>query len=128
MNFRPAFLDLLGATIESVDTEQQTCTMSFKISEQLCHSVNVVQGGFVTAMLDAVSTHAVFMADQNVANVSSLEIKVSFLQATLAGTIIGVGKVERLGGKISFMSGKLFNEAGEVTATATTTAKLIRNV
>ena len=65
-NFRPPFLDALGCTIETVDLEKNSCTMSFDIGEHFCHSGNIVQGGFVTSMLDTVCAHATFISDKKI--------------------------------------------------------------
>ncbi len=121
-----SFLKMLNGHIDAFDTDEQTCTMSFDVSTDFCHSVDIVQGGYVTVMLDAVSTHAIVAADSAVKTVSSLEIKVTFLEATRAGKMRAVGKVQKLGGSIAFLTAELFNDDGLLTATATTTAKVRR--
>jgi len=123
----PPFLKLLGGKVMAVDLAQQSCTFEFNIGHQLCHSVDVVQGGFVTAMLDTTMTHTVFAMDRDIVNVASLEVKVSFYEASRAGRFRCVGKLCKIGRNIGFMEGELFNEAGQLTATATTTAKLVRS-
>ena len=125
-SLRPPFLDTLGCSIQAVDLEQNSCTMAFEISEQFCHSGNIVQGGFVTSMLDTVCAHATFLSDKSINLVASLEIKVSFLKPTLAGRMTAVGRVNQIGGSIAFLSSELFNENGTLTASATTTAKIKR--
>ncbi|MFT6756452.1 MAG: hypothetical protein ACJA0M_000327 [Chitinophagales bacterium] len=120
------FLKMLGGRVVNLDPDQQTCSMEFDVSTDFCHSVNVVQGGFVTAMLDAVMSHAIFGLDDSIVNVSSLEIKTSFLEPTRAGKIIATGKIIKAGYKIGFMEGQLYNVDGELTATASSVGKLIR--
>jgi uncharacterized protein (TIGR00369 family) len=123
---RPAFLKLLRGEVSALDRDAESCTMSFDVSTDFCHSVDVIQGGFVTSMLDAAMTHTAFALSENLANVATLEIKVSFLEPSRAGRFSAVGTMLKVGRSTGFMSGKLYNEAGELTATATTTAKLIR--
>ena len=120
------FIRLLGGEVLSIDLEAGTCTFQFDIGTELCHSVDVVQGGFVTAMLDATMSHAAFGLLEGVLNVATLEIKVSFLEPSRAGRFTAVGKLLRVGKSIGFMTAELFNAAGDLTATATTTAKLVR--
>ncbi|MEM8498938.1 MAG: PaaI family thioesterase [Pseudomonadota bacterium] len=120
------FLKLLNGHIDTFDTHERSCTMSFDVSTDYCHSVDIVQGGYVTVMLDAVSTHAIVVADAEVTTVSSLEIKVTFLETTRAGKMVAVGKVQKLGRSIAFLTAELFNADGVLTATATTTAKVRR--
>ena len=123
---RPPFLDLLGCTIEDVDQEVGTCTMLFRISEQLCHSGNIVQGGFITAMLDTVSSHAVFGCDHDITGVSTLDLRVNFYKANHPGKIKAIGKIEKLSRNFAFLSAELFNSDGERTASLFSSAKVSR--
>jgi len=123
---RPGFLDLLCGHVAAVDHREASCTMHFEISRDYCHSVDIIQGGFVTAMLDAAMSHAAFALVPGVSNVATLEIKVSFLEPSRAGRYHAVGFIDRAGRSTGFMSGKLFTADGRLTATATTTARLVR--
>ena len=122
----PAFLTMLGGRFVAVDRSTKSCTMEFEISRDFCHSGDVVQGGFVTAMLDAVMSHAVFAAEDGVANLSSLEIKTNYLEATRAGRLRAEGVVIKSGYKLAFLEGRLYDAGGVLTATSSTVAKLIR--
>ena len=122
----PEFIAMLGGRISAADAPGRTCSMDFDISRDFCHSVDIVQGGFVTAMLDAAMTHAIFAADAGVVNVSSLEIKTNYLEPTRAGRLRAVGTVVKSGYKIAFMEGQLYDDQGLLTATASTVAKLVR--
>ena len=123
---RPAFIDMLGGNITTVDVTAQTCTFEFNVSTQFCHSVDVVQGGFVTAMLDAAMSHAVFASVGGVTGLSSLEIKTSYLEPTHAGRLQAVGHVLKSGYKTAFLEGRLYNSEGLLTATTSSVAKLVR--
>ena len=125
-NHEFTFLRMLNAKVIDISAEEMTCTMEFNISKDFCHSVDVIQGGFVTAMLDAVSSHAAFALADNISNVSSLEIKTNFLEPSRAGHIKAVGKIIKLGYKIAFMEAQLYNSKGDLTATASTVGKIIR--
>ena len=125
-NHQFTFLKMLGGRVVNLDPDGQTCSMEFNISTEFCHSIDVVQGGFVTAMLDAVMSHAIFGLDDGIINVSSLEIKTSFLAPTRAGKVIAIGKIIKAGYKIGFMEGQLYNANNELTATASSVGKLIR--
>jgi uncharacterized protein (TIGR00369 family) len=123
----PTFLSLLGGRITAFDTAAQTCTFEFDIGTDYCHSVDIVQGGFVTAMLDAASTHALFGASGgNVTNVASLEIKTNYFEPTRAGRLRVLGRVVREGYRIAFMEGEVYDRDGTLTANASTVAKLTR--
>lgn len=121
---RPTFLNMLGGEIKDMDVANGVCTMHFDIGEQFCHSVDIIQGGFVTTMMDSVSAHAVFGMNAKVKTLSSLELKVSFLAASRKGKYKAVGKVEKLTRNFAFLTAELFNDEGERTATLSSTAKI----
>jgi len=56
----------------------------------------------------------------------TLELKVNFLRPASPGRITGTGRVVHRGGSIAFLAGELRDEEGEVLATATATARIIR--
>tara|TARA_R110002073_G_scaffold41353_1_gene116919 strand:+ start:29 stop:457 length:429 start_codon:yes stop_codon:yes gene_type:complete len=122
----PGFIKMLGGKVVAIDPDQASCTFEFDVSTDFCHSVDVVQGGFVTAMLDAAMSHAVFAAIDGIANVSSLEIKTSYLEPTRAGCQRVEGVVVKNSYKTAFMEGRLYNSEGVLTATASSVAKLVR--
>ena len=123
---KPGFIEMLGGEITGIDIEEKTCTFEFKISTQFCHSIDVVQGGFITAMLDAAMSHAVFATVEGVSGVSSLEIKTSYLEPTRAGTLQVVGLVIKDSYKTAFLEGRMYNAEGLLSATASSVAKLVR--
>ncbi len=124
---RPAFIDLLGGKIVAVDSAAQSCTFEFDISTQFCHSVDVVQGGFITTMLDSAMSHSVFASLDGITNVSSLEIKTSYLEPTRAGRLRAVGQIIKSSYKTAFLEGRLYNGEGTLTATSSSVAKIGRN-
>ena len=56
----------------------------------------------------------------------TLELKVSFLRHAAPGRITGTGRVVHRGGTIAFLAGELKDPAGELLATATATARIVR--
>lgn len=121
------FITRMGGVVIGVDSAAGTCTFEYDISTDYCHSGDVVQGGFVTAMLDAAATHAVFAAyGGKVNNVSSLEIKTSFFEPARAGRLTAVGRLVRGGYKTAFMEADLFDAGGTLTARISTVGKLAR--
>lgn len=122
----PTFLGMLGGQLVDFDSDKTACTFEFNISKNFCHSIDIVQGGFVTAMLDAAMSHAVFIGEKDIINVSSLEIKTSYLAPTRAGKLRVEGWVIKQSYKTAFLEGQLYNQDNELTATASSVAKLIR--
>ncbi len=122
----PKFIRMLGGRFVAVDQAAKSCTMEYDIGTDFCHSGDIVQGGFITAMLDAVMSHAVFGQRDGVVSLSSLEIKTSYLETTRAGRLRAEGFILRAGYKLAFIEGRLYDQSGTLTATASTVAKLIR--
>ena len=91
----------------------------------MCHSGNVVQGGFVTAWIDSAMARAAMLATEGALAPATLEIKVSFFRAANPGPVRAEGWVERLGRSIGFLEGRLTTLDGDVLATATSTVKLV---
>lgn len=125
---KPEFLKLLGGEITGLDTAAGTCTFTFTVPFTYCHSGNIVQGGFVTAMLDAAMAHAVFGCDDSVARLSSLEISTRYEDATRGGEALTVtGRIRKLTRSIAFLDGEIVNARGTICATAHSVAKISRH-
>ena len=122
----PRFLHMLGGRFTAANPSAGTCTMEFDVSTDFCHSVDIVQGGFVTAMLDAAMTHAAFATGDDVVNISSLEIKTNYLEPTRAGRLRVEACVVKMGYKLAFMEGRLYDARDLLTATSSTVGKVIR--
>ena len=71
---------MLGGRLVAIDRKEQSCTFEFSIGTDFCHSIDVVQGGFVTSMLDAAMSHAVFAAGEGIVSASSLAINTSYME------------------------------------------------
>lgn len=122
----PPCVKSLGGSVEDFDPGRRLITMAFSMPLEFCHSGNVVQGGFVTGMLDAAMAHAVFLELGMRISLPSLDISVSFLRPTLAGVQRAHGRILRLGRSVAFLEGELFDAEGRLTARATSTARVIR--
>lgn len=122
----PPCLQVLNAQLVDFDQDSATCEMHFEIGEQFCHSIDTIQGGFITAMLDAAMSHSAFISEPDVVALPTLELKVSFLEVTRAGPVTAHGRVVKAGRSTVFLEGHLINREGQISATASATAKLVR--
>lgn len=121
----PPCLQVLNARLVDFDRDAMTCELQFEISEQFCHSGDVIQGGFVTAMLDAAMSHAAFLQDSEIVALPTLELKVSFLEITRAGAVTARGRVLKAGRRTVFLEGTLINSQGQLSAMASSTATAV---
>lgn len=122
---KPAFLDFLGGRV--VGLSDCSCEFAFHVPLSYCHSGNIVQGGFVTAMLDAAMAHAVFGCDPGVTRLSSLEISTRYEGVTPGDEPLRViGRIRKITRTIAFLDGEIVNAKGELCATAHSVAKISR--
>ena len=122
----PKFLAILGANDVSFDEKKETMTMHFDIGEELTHSDGAfVQGGFITAMLDAAMAHLIILKSNGEVNPLSLNINVNFIAPGSPGEFVAKGEITKMGKSIAFTSGALY-QGDTLIATATATNKMIK--
>ena len=122
---RPKFLDILGFSDFSLDKDNKTLELKFNASVELTHSNDtIVQGGFVTAMLDSCMAQLVLALKDGKVNPLTLDINVQFLRPCIVGEITVIAKYIKDGKTISYTSAKLFQN-DKIVASATATSKLV---
>jgi uncharacterized protein (TIGR00369 family) len=92
-----------------------------RADERFLNPAGIVQGGFLSAMLDsAMGASAVTAAAGNrKVFVANTAMKVSFLRAAQLGDqLTCTATVLKAGSVISFLEGRIVNERGELVATA----------
>jgi len=122
----PTLIGMLGGCLFDINEQNCSCIFEFDISKEFCHSIDVVQGGFITAMLDVAMCHSVIANGTKIAGVSSLEIKTSYLEVTRAGKLRVEGYTIKQTHKTAFMEGKIYNQDNILTATSSSVGKIIR--
>ena len=122
----PAVIRTLKGRLAGYAPERHEVRMQFDIGLEFCHTVDIVQGGFITAMLDAAMAHVVIAAEHGKVRVSSIDIHVSFLRPARAGAFTAVGSIVKSGRTIAFLEAELYSGKGELVATATSSAHLTR--
>jgi uncharacterized protein (TIGR00369 family) len=122
----PAVIRSLKGRVLAYAPERHELRMQFEIGLEFCHTVDIVQGGFITAMLDASMAHVVIAAEHGKVRVSSIDINVSFLRPARAGGFTAVGAIVKSGRSIAFLKAELYSDKGELVATATSSAHLTR--
>ena len=122
----PKFLEILGSQGFEFDDELGTSVMSFVINKDFTHSnETIVQGGFITAMLDASMAHLIILKRNGEVNPLSLNINVNFIAPGAPGEFVAKGEITKMGKSIAFTSGELY-QGDILVATATATNKMIK--
>ncbi len=109
----------------STDRKLGVVRAEFEAMKRFCHTDGtIVQGGFISGWLDFSMAQAVIVRAAEPVGVASLELKVNFLQRVGPGRVIAEGRVLRMGRRVAFLEASLFDPAGAVLATASSTALL----
>lgn len=109
----------------STDRKLGVVRAEFEAMKRFCHTNGtIVQGGFISGWLDFSMAQAVIVRAAEPVGVASLELKVNFLQRVGPGRVIAEGRVLRMGRRVAFLEASLFDPAGVVLATASSTALL----
>ena len=122
----PPAAETLGWELIAEDPGAGTIEIAFHPGEAFLNPHGTVQGGFVAAMLDDTMGPALVSMTDGACVPSSLDMNVSFLRPVKPGRVIGKGRVVKLGKSLAFLEAELFDEAGELLARATSTARVTR--
>ena len=117
--------DTLGAKVTRFTSNPPSIEMEFMAIYDFTHSDGqVVQGGFVTGMLDAPMAHLLIGLFDFKIIPMTLDINVSFLAPSRQGKLISTAEVLQLGKSTAFMTSKLF-QSDILVASATSTIRLV---
>ena len=118
-------MDTLGAKVLRFSSSPPEIEMEFEGKHEFTHSDGkVIQGGFVTGMLDAPMAHLLMGLFDFKIIPMTLDINVSFLAPTRQGKLVASAEVLQLGKSTAFMISKLKQE-GTLVASSTSTVRLV---
>tara|TARA_Y100000590_G_scaffold95875_2_gene108851 strand:+ start:10142 stop:10564 length:423 start_codon:yes stop_codon:yes gene_type:complete len=122
---RADFLTILGGEVKDFNSSPPELKMQFDVGKEFCHSGGkIIQGGFITVMLDAPMAHLVIGLLDFKINPITLDINVSFLKSAGPGRLLSISRITKLGRSTGFLASDLF-QGDSIVATATSTVKLI---
>ena len=123
-NNKPPCLETLRGNLLEFDEAERIMTMKYDAVPEFCHSESeIVQGGFITGMLDSTMAHLVIALEKFQYNPVSLDINVSFIAQAHPGTLISKSKILNMGKSIVFAYATM-KQNDEMVASATSTIKL----
>ncbi|MGR3322266.1 MAG: PaaI family thioesterase [Pseudooceanicola sp.] len=117
----------LGETLgfrREIEGGQGRCVLEYEAGMHMCHSGGIVQGGFVTAWIDAAMARAVRTLGIEDVLPLTLEIKVSYFAPARPGLVWAEAWLERTGRSMCFAEGYLKTPEGDVLAKASSTIRL----
>ena len=113
--------------ILKIDPVKGEAEVEYKARKNMCHSGNIVQGGFITGWLDAVMALACMSKVGINTLVLSLEIKTTFIKTVHPGDVKVTGRIIKAGKNIAFLEADLRDNKNNLLAKANQTVKLIKN-
>lgn len=116
----------LGFKLLEIDPERGAIRVQFEAKPEFLNPMGVVQGGFVAAMLDDTLGPALVCTLPPGHFAPTIELKVNFIRPAQLGALIGEGRVVSRGGTIAFLEGELRTAQGDLVATATATARIVK--
>ena len=119
----PAASKLLGWNLRDVDVEKGTIEIGFTADERFVNPAGNVQGGFLAAMLDDTQGPALFAMTGGSVYAPTIDFTTSFIKPARPGRFVGKGRVISKGKTIVFTEAELFDEAGDLVARATFSAR-----
>jgi uncharacterized protein (TIGR00369 family) len=122
----PPAVTTLGFELSSVDPERGEVEAFFTGRPEFTNLMGTIQGGFVSAMLDATASAAVLAQLPSDHFAPTIEMKTSFFRPAPVGRLLGRARVVHRGKSIAFIESSLYDEAGELLASATATVRIVR--
>lgn len=117
----PECAKTLGLDILGYDLDAHTVELGFEGRPEFANPIGIVQGGFLSAMLD----DCMGLASATLLNVGefapTLAINVQFHRPAKIGKLRGTGRVTKRGKDILHLAGELF-QGDKLVATGTATA------
>lgn len=110
----------------SFDAETTLVRNEFDARQEFCHPGGVIQGGFVSGWIDSTMANVIHLDSDYAVSPLSLDLKISFLNATLPGRVFAEAWLVKKGRSIAFLEGQLLNESGEVLARGSSAVKLFK--
>lgn len=123
----PSAATTLGWELVDVDPDAGTIEVGFTGSEAFLNPAGVIQGGFLSAMLDDTMGPALVATLEPGEFAPTLDLHVQFLRPARMGRLVGRGRVVSRGGTVAFLAGELVDPDGNLVAVASATARIVRS-
>ena len=116
---RVPFAKLIGIELDEVDSG--TATLAFDIRDELKQNNGVVHGGAIASLIDTATAFAIISVLPPEEQATTVDLTISYLRPLTKGRARAVAKVLRTGKRLITVSAELFDDAGNLAATALST-------
>lgn len=116
---RIPYTRLLG--IEMVEVTRGEARFALELRDELTRNEGLMHGGAIASLLDTASAFAVMSLLEPGQSTVTIDLMIHFLRPVLRGRIEARARVLRAGRRVATLSIEATDEAGKLTAAATTT-------
>ena len=121
----PPAAETLGWELLAEFPDEGRIDIAFHPNATMLNPGGTVQGGFIAAMLDDAMGPALVSSTNGTEMPVSLDINVSFIKPVRPGRVIARGRVVSRTKSTAFLEAELFDQAGNLLARATSTARIV---
>ncbi len=114
----------MGMNVLEHDRERMYSKVTFAPTRDMINFGGVIQGGFLTAMMDDAMGFNCFISLGMKMSMASIDLHTHFLKAVSLGPIAVEAWVTRAGKSVAFLEAKLYDQTGELAARSTSSSKL----
>ena len=116
---RVPFATLLGIELEQV--ERGEATLRLNIRDELRQIHGVIHGGAIASLIDTATAFAILTLLEDKEKFSTVDLMVNYLRPLKEGTVTARARVLRAGRRLITVSADVFDEGGNLAATALST-------
>src|SRR5678815_2847578 len=116
---RVPFAKLIGIELDEVDSG--TATLAFDVRDELKQNNGVVHGGAIASLIDTATAFAIISVLPPDEQATTVDLTISYLRPLTKGRARAAAKVLRTGKRLITVSAELFDNAGNLAATALST-------
>ncbi len=117
---------LLGWKVRDINPDAGTITVEFDARPDFCNPTGSIQGGYLAAMLDDTMGPCLYATLEPGHFAPTVELKVNYIRPARPGQLVGEGRVVHKGRSLAFLAGELKTADGQLVATATATARIVK--
>ncbi|MEM8749822.1 MAG: PaaI family thioesterase [Pseudomonadota bacterium] len=114
----------MGMELIEHRADERFSKVSFAPNKDMINFGGVIQGGFLTAMMDDAMGFNTFISLGMKYALASIDLHTHFFKAVKMGTVIVEARVTRSGKSVAFVEAQLFDCDGDLAARATSSCKL----
>lgn len=120
------YFSLISMEIRNVGWGQ--CRMEVAVQEKHLQPFGVVHGGVCSSLVDATAFWAVYSQVDEGLGMTTVELKLNFLEPASSGILIATGRSLRVGKHLCLGEATVVNDTGAIIAHGTSTMMLLKNL